>query len=70
LREVAVTLKREPLSLDEIADKLFAGEFETKNDLREINWDKAPEEWGLSLRVCNMIKLLLEKENKRECSIF
>jgi hypothetical protein len=58
--EVSIALKRDPTSLDEIADKLIAGEYETKEDLREINWDKAPEELGLSLRVRTMIKRLLE----------
>ena len=60
MREVSAALKRDPTSLDEIADKLIAGEYETKEDLREINWDKAPEELGLSLRVRTMIKRLLE----------
>ena len=60
MREVSAALKRDPTSLDEIADKLIAGEFETKEDLREIDWDNAPEEWGLSLRVCNMVKKMLK----------
>ena len=54
--------------MDEIADKLIAGEFETKEDLREIDWDNAPEEWGLSLRVCNMVKKMLKWVNSREYS--
>jgi hypothetical protein len=37
MRKVATALNREATSLDEIADKLIAGEFETKEDLKNLD---------------------------------
>ena len=60
MREVAVKLEREPTSLDEIADKLIAGEFETKKDLRDLLDKDTAEELGISLKVRSQIKKMLQ----------
>jgi hypothetical protein len=36
MRKIATALKREATSLDEIADKLIEGEFETKDELKDL----------------------------------
>ena len=61
MREVAVKLEREPTSLDEIADKLIAGEFETKKkDLRDLLDKETAEELGISLKVRSQIREMLQ----------
>ena len=54
LRQVAAALKREPTSLDEIADKLIAGEIVTKNQLKDLHQNIA-QECGLTLLVRSQI---------------
>jgi hypothetical protein len=60
MREVSAALKREPTSLDEIADKLIAGEFETTNHLRDLLDKDLAEELGISLVVRSQIKKMLQ----------
>ena len=64
MREVAISLKKEPTSFDEIADELIAGGFETKDQLvldREL-----AENLGLNLLVQNEIKKMLARKNNWE----
>jgi hypothetical protein len=59
-REVAISLKKEPTSFDEIADKLIAGGFETKDQL-VFNRKFAAEDLGINLLIQNEIKKMLLK---------
>ena len=48
LRKVAIALKKEPTSFDEIADELIANEIATKNQLKDLHKEIA-QEVGLNL---------------------
>jgi hypothetical protein len=48
LRKVAIALKKEPTSFDEIADELIANEIVTKNQLKDLHKEIA-QEVGLNL---------------------
>jgi hypothetical protein len=60
MREAALTLNQEPTSLEELADELIKGGFETKEELKYLTKGIA-EEMDMSLKVRNMIKFLLQR---------
>jgi hypothetical protein len=57
--EVAIALEKPANSFDELAADLIGQDFETKDDLRKLDW-KVAKEFGLTLKVYNTIKQMLE----------